>query len=478
MKNEPRYRTSVYLIVLLSIGVLVRTVPGQETSGRGAVLPLPSEDATHLSQLELELWNSPAFQKHFTESYLAETEIEPAITQSEREKMMKVLEFFSADKVDEAVKLLEKNTNEASSAVFDFTLANIYLQREKIEEATTLYEQAVRKHPKFRRAWKHLGLAHFQSGQKAKALPALTKVLELGGGDVYTYGMLGAAYSAVADYLSAESAFRMAILLDPAPLDWKLGLAESLAHQKRYAEVVSLCDRLIAEDPNRVEMWLWQADAYIGLHQPVQAAINYEFVDRLGRSTTRTLYTLGDIYVNEGLFETAVSSYVRAIEMNPHHSAERVIRAAKVLMAHAALDDTKRLIASIETLQGNHIGTAERKDLLKLRARIAMAEGAGGEEVRVLEEIVSIDPMDGESLILLGQHAGRAGDSDKAAFYFERAESLEPYEADAKVRRAQLLVKEGKYTEALPLLRRAQDLKPRDDVQKYLEQVERLAKSR
>ncbi len=81
--------------------------------------------------------------------------------------------------------------------------------------------------------------------------------------------------------------------------------------------------------------------------------------------------------------------------------------------------------------------------------------GSGGEEeIRMLEEIVALDPLDGEALILLGQHC-----------------------ADALVRHAQLLVQQTKYAEALPLLRRAQDLKSREDVQKYLEQVERVARS-
>jgi len=38
------------------------------------------------------------------------------------------------------------------------------------------------------------------------------------------------------------------------------------------------------------------------------------------------------------------------------------------------------------------------------------------------------------------------------------------------------LYQAGKYAEALPLLRNAQQLNPRDNVQKYLEQVERIAK--
>jgi tetratricopeptide (TPR) repeat protein len=257
-----------------------------------------------------------------------------------------------------------------------------------------------------------------------------------------------------------------------------MGLARSLFKQERYAEAVALCDRLIADDPDRADLWLLQANAYIGLAKPLKAAVNYEMVDRLGKSTTTSLNMLGDIYVNQELFEIAVTSYVRALEKDPDGSPARAIRAAKVLTSRAALAETKRLIERIELLRGNDLSDDERKDLLKLRARIAVAEGSGEEEVRVLEEIVALDPLDGEALILLGQHCTRSGDFEKAVFYFESAASLEKHEADAKVRHAQLLVQQGKYTEALPLLRRAQDLKPRDDVQKYLEQVERVAKSR
>jgi Flp pilus assembly protein TadD len=108
-----------------------------------------------------------------------------------------------------------------------------------------------------------------------------------------------------------------------------------------------------------------------------------------------------------------------------------------------------------------------------------VADGSGDdEEVRVLKEIVELDPQDGEALILLGQHAARTGDDEKAVFYYEQAAYLEAFEADAKVRHAQLLVGQGKYDEAIPLLRRAQSLKPRDNIQEYLEQVERVAKNR
>jgi hypothetical protein len=39
-------------------------------------------------------------------------------------------------------------------------------------------------------------------------------------------------------------------------------------------------------------------------------------------------------------------------------------------------------------------------------------------------------------------------------------------------------VAQGRFTEALPLLRDAQSLKPRDDIARYIEQVERASKSK
>ena len=67
---------------------------------------------------------------------------------------------------------------------------------------------------------------------------------------------------------------------------------------------------------------------------------------------------------------------------------------------------------------------------------------------------------------------------EKECFYSEGAEALESSEADARLRHAQLLVRNGNYQEALPLLKRTLELKPREAVQRYTEQVERAARLR
>lgn len=202
-------------------------------------------------------------------------------------------------------------------------------------------------------------------------------------------------------------------------------------------------------------------------------------MDRLDLSTVDSLQTLGDIYVSEDLPDLAARAYVRALDLVPEQPLARAVRAAETLAARGAMAHARAVIAHIRALRGEQMDEADRRKLLKLDARLGMAEGAGtAETARVLEEIVALDPLDGEALILLGQHHARANEPDRAIFYYERAASVEAFEASAKIHHAQVLVSLGRYGEAIPLLRRAQELQPRAEVARYLEQVERISKSR
>ncbi|MEZ6017601.1 MAG: tetratricopeptide repeat protein [Planctomycetota bacterium] len=430
------------------------------------------------TEFDLSLWGDPKFQRRFTESYVAETDIEPRVTEQERTQLQQILELISGEKVDKAVAQLQKYGGPGASAVFDFTLANLYFQQDELYQASVSYTDAVEKHPKFRRAWKNLALVHVRRGDFEDAAAAFARVIELGGGDGVTYGLLGFAYTNLEQHMSAESAYRMAVLLDPLTPDWVTGLARTFFKQKRYAEAVTLCGSLIEKDPNRADMWLLQANAFIGLEQPMRAAQNFEVVDRLGAATFESLTTLGDIYVNEQLFDVGVRSYLRAFEVKPDGDASRALRAAKSLTAQGARAECAALVDGLQTRLGERMSEGERKDLLKIRARLASAQGAGEEEARILEEILALDPLDGEALILLAQRYARNDEAERAILFYERAANLEGSEAEAKLQHGRLLVERGRYAEALPLLRRSLDVRPRENVRKYVEQIERAAQSR
>lgn len=441
-----------------------------------AALAARADEADRLAAI----WNDPTFQKDFVGSYGINAEIEPRFTPEELKLLEEIRPLMgAAETLPQAEALLLEKMKPDCSATLDFTLGNLQFQQQKLAEALATYERAVAKFPSFRRAWRNIGLIHANASEFDPAIAAFTKMIVLGGGDANSYGVLGYAYSAKQDYQAAEAAYRNALLLDPDNLQWRMGLTECVFKQQKFADACALLDSLLERHPDNADFWLLQAHAYMGLEQPLKAAQDLESMDGLGKSTVDSLHTLGDIYLNQDLADLAVNAYLRAIDVDVAQPLARPLHAAEMLAARGALEPSRRLAAHIHQTWDGQMDEDDRRTLLKLEARLSMAQGTGSAETaKVLEEIIALDPLDGDALMLLGQHCAQQNEPDRAIFYYERAGSLEAYEVTAKIRQAQVLVSLSRYADAVPLLRRAQELKPRDDVARYLEQVERIAKAR
>lgn len=423
------------------------------------------------------IWKDPVFQKQFVGTYGINADIEPRVTPEEVAVLEKIRPLMGSD-LPKAEQTLRKLMKPECSAILDFTLGSIAFQQDKLDDARSSYEKAVAKFPSFRRAWRNLGLIHARTGKFDESIRAFVRMIELGGADGYAYGLLGFAYASKQDYQAAEAAYRSALLLQPDSTEWRLGLTRCVYKQEKFQDAATLLDALIARYPEKTDFWLLQAQTFLGMKQPLKAAGNLEALEQLGKSTVDSLHTLGDIYLGESLLDLALHAYQRAAELDPKQPVARSIRSAELLAARGGTGQARTLLARLNELQPK-MEEADHKRLLKLHARFAMADGgASNEAAAALEELVALDPLDGEALLLLGQHYARKGEPDRAILCFERAEGIESCEVQAKLRHAQSLVGLGRYADALPLLRRVQELKPRDDVARYLEQVERLAKSR
>jgi predicted Zn-dependent protease len=424
-------------------------------------------------------WKEPAFQQAFMGSYGMRAEIEPRVTVVEKGVMEKVMKLMGASGGNaKAVELLEKSTNAAASAVFDFTLANIHFQEDRLTNAAACYSSAIAKFPSFQRAYKNLGLIGIRLNDFDAAIGPLTKCIELGENDGLTYGLLAYAYSMTEQYVSSESAYRLAVMLQPKMLDWKMGLCRTLFKQQKYGEAIAMCDELLRREPGKADYLLLQANAYLGLKQPMKAAEIYELLDIAGKTPTAALQTLGDIYVNEGDVDQAADAYARAMAREENPDIARQLRNADVLVSRSAYSAASGLIRKIAERAGANLNDEQKKRMLKLEARLAVARNEAVEaQAKILDDIVVLDPLDGDALIMLGLFYAPTN-VEKAIFYYERAEGIEKVEADARLRHAQILAKNGKYQEALPLIKRSLELKPREDVQRYFEQVERAARLR
>lgn len=424
--------------------------------------------------LGAEFWSSDDVQRAFARSYAPNGEVEPKISASESDLFRSLIEVIQQDPRRAAAMLAPQVTAE-SSAAFDFTLGNLYFQTGDTTQATLWYKKAVAKFPDFRRAYINLGLLQVREGDFQGGIQSLAKAIQLGAIEGNTYGLLGYCYLQVRQPIAAESAYRKAILYSPETLDWRLGLAQSLLSQRRNAEAAALFGELLDQDPDKAEYWLFQANAFIALDEPALAAANFEMYHRLGAGTPETLYTLGDIYLREGNQEMALETYLASVDEGPDQPVSRLLNPARILIQRRDFDRAGILLAKVESSLGA-TRQEEHLQVLRIRSELALTRGLEGEAVEVLEQIVSLDPLDGDALILLGRASGRLGRVEQAEMAFENAAGLAEHEAEAKLQHGQLLVSLKRYQEAVPLLRRSQQLKPRENVEFYLEQVERLAR--
>jgi tetratricopeptide (TPR) repeat protein len=428
------------------------------------------------------LWKDPVFRKMLVGSFGIDPMVEPELKGDEFTYHDKIAPMLLSDKKEDVEKglgyLTEVLKDPESSARFDFLLGNLYFTRGKKVEALKSLSAALKKFPSYRTAHQQAGVIYVQLKQADKAIFHLTETIRLGKSDPKVYGMLGAAYTFKEDFLGAENAFRNAMLLDPKQDSWKTALSRVLYAQGRYPEVVSLTSAMIKEKPDDASLWLMQAGAYVSQKDFISAAANYELVDEMGKLPASELDTLARIYVNEGLLNLAADTYLRAFQNNIEGGVDGPLAAAEILMARNGMDAAMRLIEQVRDVAGAEMKDSERNRFYKLEAKISFRQNEPVEAVDMLMRVIENDPLDGEARLLLGGHYQQSAQYDKAMALYDEAMDSKDHEADARVKKAQVLVQLKKYDEAIPLLRAAQEINRRESVQSFLEDLEKHVKNR
>ena len=410
-------------------------------------------------------------------TYVLDGRIEPPFqTFGEREAFNELVDVMR-DNPEEAIRRLQTMIVPSSSAMLPFALGSLYFQEGDASKAIPQFELAISKFPDFRRAHQQLGFALAREERYEEAAKSLTKALNLGAKNTAVYGMLGLSYLNLGKHLSAETAYLNALLLAPEIQDWKLGLIKSYIARENYSQAVALLDEVLAENPESANLWSLQANVFLEMEDNQRAAVNFEMLRKMKKATLANLMLLGDIYMLDGALELALSVYLDAIEKDGAGDIRRSLRAAEILVSQGAWTEAEQLFRKIKEHHQESMNFEEEAKLLKLESQAAIANGEGEKALAVLEQIISKNPLDGEALLLAGEFYVQKGESEKAVFRYEMAAKISGFEADAWLKHAQLLVRQQKYNPALELLQKAQKTNPRDYVQKYLDEVERVAHS-
>ncbi len=388
----------------------------------------------------------------------------PTVSRSESEILQEVLKVADTDP-QAALALLNKERGEDSSAALEFTLGNLYFQAAKYEEAAGQYEDALIKFPHFRDAKINLGRVYLLLERTDDAVKVYQELVRDGIADAETYNLLGHAFMMEGKSVSAETAYRHALMLDEKGLEARQGLLNCLLVQNRNAEVLGLSEELIAEDATQRSYWSARANAQLSLEEYDEAARSLEQARRLGVADAEMLSMLGQLYLQEALPAEAVLRLKEAFAMG-ELSPARKEQAIRGLMQLGRWEDAEQLMSEIK--DGN------TDWMYSLKARLEMEKGNVNDAGRLLKIALEADPMDGELLLMKAELQQVQGETDLARLTLERLSRVEGYEADALIALARMEVDRREWASAVKLLERAMVFEKQPHLQNYIEQLRRM----
>ncbi len=456
MKISSKVRTTLLAMVLLPVAGLAQTFPLSPNS-----------------------WDNPDFVDRFLGSYGVRTDIEPKISESEAALFNELMAQVQNNQMPQAIAqlkaFLDANTGaeEPPSAALPFTLANMLLQEGQVEDAIRYYVMSIKQFPNFLRAQKNLGLAYLQNQNYEEAIKLIVKSIELGEGAGDTYGLLGYCYLNLGQYGPALEAYRQATLLNPENKEWHVGKAETLMRTEQYKEAIATFEYLIGLDDSNDAYYTSLANAYIALGEPLVAANYLEILFRTSKPGTAVLNLLGDIYLNELMPSLALRPYMQAFNAEGTIDEARILRTSKALLQRGYYDEADTYIDGAEAyFKAKGTYDSSRSAFLNLRAELALGMGQNAEAAGILEQVIEVEPTNGNALLLLGNYYFSIGEYEEAEFYYDRASDISGVAREALIQSARLHVQNKDYQQAIDRLRRAQGIEYKQNVQDFLEAVE------
>jgi tetratricopeptide (TPR) repeat protein len=404
--------------------------------------------------------------------YLGATPFEPTVTRQEA-ALLEAASNRPTNETAEAIASLQRGVTKVSSPALEFAMGNMQFQDDDLSAAEMSYVHALRKLPTFRAAQNNLARVYLTRGKPQRAMSVFQGLIRDGQGDAQTYLLLAHALTSLEQPLSAEGAYRQALMLNPGNSSAMRGLARTLIAQERYHEVLALTKEMQAHDPGDAELWTLRANAHIALEQH-DAAIDAIETGRLLCTLSGDLQmTLGELYLNRDQPREAAAAYVAGLR-DANGNTGRVLQAVHVLLLNDRISEAAECLAALTLTADMSPSVAQRVKMFQ--AMMAEKRGETKAALAAYTALLEANPLDGEALLSVARLQIASGNHEAARAQFERAARLEGLEARGRVLHAQMEVQQTRYAAAILLLEQAHVFDENQNVTRYLDQLRRLAR--
>ncbi len=288
--------------------------------------------------------------------------------------------------------------------------------------------------------------------------------------DAALNGRLGMTLHANSQFVSAESCYRRAHLLERSSSAWAYYLGVVLSEQGKYQPAVTAFTETLRLRPDYLPAELHLARDLASQGQLPESRKAYERILRNHADDATAYYGLGRVLAASGDTEDAAKSYQRACELFPaygvaHYALAGLDRSSgKPQEAQKHLVEYQRHMQDVPPFEDPLLSEIRklRTDPQELLARSIELDQSGKVEQALAanEEALSIDPRLAQAHVNLISLYARLGQPGKAEDHYRAAIAIDPNLADAHYNYGVLLFSQAKRSDAKTAFLRTLEINP------------------
>lgn len=340
------------------------------------------------------------------------------------------------------------------SAADELARAAALLQRGAVPEAERMLRAVIGREPDNADAIHLLGLLRKRAQDPAGALELMLRSVRLSPRRPEFHGNLGNLLRSLGRGSEAESAYRTALDCDPGFRAARLGLARLLNQMARPADAESEARSLIARNARDAEAWAALGEALSGRRQPgdAEAAYRQALALRPGYAVAR--HNLGSLLVREQRAEEALHELDRAASEGVR-GRELALNRGRALFDLGRFDESDTVLQT--AIAAAPLDTESHRFLAKMRYM-------RGEDrfTRSIEDVLARHPGQPSLVLLLADLLRQAGQLDRSELELRGLLARSGPVPEAMTALGLVLQEQGRYAEAEPWARRAQESRPDD----------------
>lgn len=200
-------------------------------------------------------------------------------------------------------------------------LGNVYARQGKIEDAISLFHQALFYNPDYAHAYYNLGtIFAVQKGKSQNAIAAFQKAIALDPHFAVAFHDLGKIYAREGLWTKAREAYQKALAADQDNISIHFSLAAAYIEEGLWEKAQITYQKILSLNPNEAKAHHNLGVIYTEKGLLKEAFAEFSYALSLNPFYAQAHYNRGLIYEKQGQFQMARESYQQALQIKPHFS--------------------------------------------------------------------------------------------------------------------------------------------------------------